>query len=1328
MTCPPFVAVSRLAAWFTLSCCLCQVSLVGAADCNENGADDTTDIASATSEDCNDDGVPDECEYLPLHFGRGETLAAGVAPEAVLTADLSGDGLADLVTGNRATDRSSSLWVFLNRRDGAFLRGVEYAAGTNLSSVVAADLDADGDTDLASANSTEVLIFANQGGGVLDAPVALAVPKFTRFVTAADVTGDGALDLVVSNTTDDTVSVLAGSGDGTFAAPVASVVGESPRQVAFGDLDGDGNLDLASANWDSRSVSVLLSTGLLGAGAGSLRPQTSYDTGERARALEVADLGGDGGPDLVVQTSRGLRHLQNSGNGTFMEPREFGPLSRSFSLADFDGDRDVDLVAELADGRSLVVLSGDGSGNFVTSLTLNLDIWLVATDDLDADGDEDIVFTVPDRAEVGLLLSGGGALPMKIESLPAETPHSAVLADFDGDGYDDIATPDGPSGYVSVYPNLSDGTFGPRQRYPISTGGHLEAIAAGDLDGDSDIDLAISDRRLHYVAVLLGAGDGTFAPATRFETGRVPWGLTLMDVDGDGFLDLAAAAGQDNSITLYLGDGAGSFVSRQDLTVGVGPGDVEHGDFDGDGDADLVTSSGASGEVFILWGDGSGGFSEPTSIPVPAGPHSLRIDDLEGDGDLDIVGAARDLVVVLLGDGTGNFPLPSSFPLDSPPSQIHTDDVNLDGVVDLLVPHWSPDTLAVWLGAGDGTFAPPIEFAVGSLPKVALVSDLDHDGDMDIVSANRGRPQEGFPEDIAVLYNQTGAPLFEGDYLGQVCTALDFEKISAPRGSGVVEQATEYLLSAQDDETLPPALYQNARRFATQREFLRNVFPERVGDLTVSEYNALVEKRQTRQYHGGTISRLRTPSGIAYGFDVFTDEAEPAELLSLEETRSLLERLGVSFALRPLGYLPGTTQARELASSWEAPGFPVFLIEEPPPGEEPEPGAPTFTLRVPDGMEICGTFAEAGADRGVRQEYELKSTLRLRGGTFPLPTEDDRFPGALFEEVRFGLEQEVGQEVAPPLSEGSFRVVRVPGLEGVTTYRFTHAQTFLLPDGRELEIALVSPLQYRGRGDEALDEPFVLTDEFFTVLTGKEAIQATLDGVPSVRYGSCTYDTLPRVEVNAELEDGTTLRLIERFREAASEADTAPAGLARAEVVVGAERRLVDDYWSLAYSAFRHNTGPSYWVLFGEPLRLPDLEQDVHGVELGTEHPPLRPAAVASYLGANLQTVGQTGVRALSRQTLPEVSRFRRGDANADGELNVLDALKLLEHLFRRAPALSCAKSGDANDDGRLNLLDAMMLVAQLFGGRGLLPPPFAECGDDPSADGLHCNFHAPCE
>jgi hypothetical protein len=1321
MTCPPLVAV-----WFAVLSCLCQVSLVAAADCNENGADDATDIASATSEDCNDDGVPDECEFAPLNFGRGETLAAGDAPKALLTADLSGDGIADLVTGNQAVDRSSSLWVFLNSGDGTYADGVEYAAGKRLSAVVAADLDADGDTDLASANSTEVLVFANRGDGVLDEPVALAVPQFTRFVTALDVTGEGVLDLVVSNTNDDTVSVLVGTGDGTFAAPVAYAVGESPRQVAFGDLDGDGNLDLVSANWGSRSVSVLLGAGagLLGAGAGTVRPQTSYDTGQRARALEVADLGGDGGPDLVVQTSSGLLYFENSGSGTFLEPQEFGPLSRSFSLADFDGDRDVDLVAELADGRSLVVLSNDGSGRLVTSLTLNLNIWLTATDDLDADGDVDIVFTVPDRSEVGLLLSGGGSLPLRLESLPADTPHSAVVVDLDGDGYDDIATPDGPTGYLSVYPNLSDGTFGTRQRYLISTGGHLESIAAGDIDGDSDIDLAISDRALHYVAVLLGAGDGTFGPVTRFETGRVPWAVTLGDFDGDGFLDMASAGGQDHSITLYLGNGAGGFVGRQDLTVGITTSDVEHGDLDGDGNTDLVATSAPSAEVFILRGDGSGGFSEPASIPVPQAPHSLRIDDLEGDGDLDIVGAGRTLVVVLLNNGTGNFALPSSFPLDSPPSKIHTDDLNLDGVVDLLVPHWQTDTLGIWLGAGDGTFAQPIEVSVGSLPKVARVSDLDHDGDMDIVCANRGRPHLGFFEDIAVLYNQEGAPLFEGDSLQQVCTALDFEKLSAPRRSGVVERATEYLLPTHDDEMLLPSLYQNARRFATQREFLRNVFPERFGDLAASEYNALVEKRQTRQYHGGTISRLRMPSGIAYGFDVFTDEAEPAELLSLEETRALLERLGVSFALRPLGYLPGTTQARELAASWEEPGFPVLLIEEPPPAEEPEPGAPTFTLQVPGDMEICGTFAEAGADRGVRQEYELKSTLRLRGGTFPLPTEDDSFPAELFEEVRFGPEQ----EVAPPLSEGSFRMVRVPGLEGVTTYRFTHAQTFLLPDGRELEIALVSPLQYRGRGDEALDEPVVLTDEFFTALTGNEAIQATLDGVPSVRYGSCTYDTLPRVEVRAELEDGTTVRLIERFREASSEVDTAPAGLVRAEVVVGAERRLVDDYWSLGYSAFRHNTGPSYWVLFGEPLRLPDLDRVVHGVELVTEHPPLRPAAVASYLDINLETVGHTGVRALSRRTLPAVSRFRRGDANADGELNVLDALKLLEYLFRRTPALSCAKSGDANDDGRLNILDATVLVSQLFGGRGFLPPPFAECGEDPSADGLHCNFHAPCE
>ena len=68
-------------------------------DCNRNGNEDALDIESASSEDCDQNGVPDECEGLPLQLGNGRaTYAVTKTAMIVKAGDLNGDGLHDLVT------------------------------------------------------------------------------------------------------------------------------------------------------------------------------------------------------------------------------------------------------------------------------------------------------------------------------------------------------------------------------------------------------------------------------------------------------------------------------------------------------------------------------------------------------------------------------------------------------------------------------------------------------------------------------------------------------------------------------------------------------------------------------------------------------------------------------------------------------------------------------------------------------------------------------------------------------------------------------------------------------------------------------------------------------------------------------------------------------------------------------------------------------------------------------------------------------------------------------------------------------------------------------
>ncbi len=91
------------------------------------------------------------------------------------------------------------------------------------------------------------------------------------------------------------------------------------------------------------------------------------------------------------------------------------------------------------------------------------------------------------------------------------------------------------------------------------------------------------------------------------------------------------------------------------------------------------------------------------------------------------------------------------------------------------------------------------------------------------------------------------------------------------------------------------------------------------------------------------------------------------------------------------------------------------------------------------------------------------------------------------------------------------------------------------------------------------------------------------------------------------------------------------------------------------------------------------------------------------------------------------VSTFRRGDANADGLLDVADPVFILAALFTGGPASTCAEASDANDDGSVDLADAVAALNALFGSGPGLPAPYPGCGSDPTVDSLTCMSYGFC-
>jgi hypothetical protein len=678
----------------------------------------------------------------------------------VSVADLNGDGKLDIVLVNY--DNPGTVSVLMNTTPAGAttpsfapeqtIGGFEYPIA-----VLADDINGDGLPDLVVANyragtfpnyygRVAVLLNTTTPGAtsVSFAPQqTFATDSSIRSMAEADLNGDGRPDLIVANGGNNEVSVLmnttaAGSTTVSFSNPTTFATGHYAESVAVADLNGDGRPDIIAANYLSNSVSLLLNTTAPGATTPSFATQQTFATESRPKFVKAADLNGDGRPDILVA--------------------DYGSSAASVLL-----NTTLPGATNLGFAAQQTFATGNGPSS-------------VAAADVNGDGRSDLI--VPNRQDdtVSVLLNTTSFAESTAVGVPAPlfpqaaspsagvNPLSVAEADLNGDGRPDLVV--AGFSYVTVLfnttePGATTPTFAAAQTF--ATDSNPVWVSVADLNGDGRPDLIVANRGSDDVSVLLnttapGASTASFTTAQTFATGAEPIAVTTADLNGDGLLDLIVANEGSGTVSVLMnttsaGATTASFAAQQTFAAGSNPDSVAVAELNGDGLPDLIVGNHGSATVSVLLnttavGASTASFAPQQTFATGVHPRSALAVDVNGDGLADIIVANEDSnsVSVLLnttapGSTTASFATQQTFAVGDTPVSVEAADVNGDGLPDLVVANYTSNNVSVLLnttvpGATLPSFAAQQTFATGDAPNSVVASDLNGDGRPDLIAAN----------------------------------------------------------------------------------------------------------------------------------------------------------------------------------------------------------------------------------------------------------------------------------------------------------------------------------------------------------------------------------------------------------------------------------------------------------------------------------------------------------------------------------------------------------------------------------------------------------------
>jgi hypothetical protein len=548
-----------------------------------------------------------------------------------------------------------------------------------------------------------------------------------------------------------------------FAAQVTYGVGSEPYGVAIADVNGDGKPDIVAANFGSSTVSVLLNSG--SGTTLAFAAQVNYGVGSEPDILAIADVNADGKPDIVAPNvdSNTVSVLLNAGTGTTLAfatqvTYSVGSVPRVVAIADVNADGKPDIVAANNGATTVSVLLNSGTGTtlaFATQVTYSV-------------GSE---------------------------------PVGVAIADVNADGKPDILAANSLSGTVSVLLNAGTGTilaFATQVTYGV--GSHPDILAIADVNADGKPDIVVANYGSNTVSVLLNSGTGAtlaFATQVPYSVGIGPQVVVISDVNADGKPDIVAANTGSNTVSVLLNQGTGTtlaFATQVTYSVGSAPVGVVISDVNADGKPDIVAANEGSSTVSVLLNiaptptrtasrttTGTLSISHTLSSSLTVSPslsashtHTLSSSVtitpssslvLRTSSPSYTTTQEQTLQITMVACHDQSFATAVNYTVGSCPQGVAIADFNADDRPDIVTANQCSGTVSVMLNTGI-SFGPATSYAIEINPNGVAVADVNADGKPDIVAANNGAYtvsvllNTGSSFAAATSYNVGGAPVW----------------------------------------------------------------------------------------------------------------------------------------------------------------------------------------------------------------------------------------------------------------------------------------------------------------------------------------------------------------------------------------------------------------------------------------------------------------------------------------------------------------------------------------------------------------------------------------